>query len=199
MELHVAGREYSGAEAANVGLVNQAFPEDELEDRVLAIARRIAEVPPAVVTVNKRFVYAALEARGGRDRACGQRPPGGSSPPGTLGGRDLRKGEEEVRIASRSVDEHPERERGLQCEQNLRPWPVRQFIPVRIGGSRGPPEGTRAIGAGPPRRPGSAGLELFSGVRLGCRPAPKRAWAPRHRGRRSWRQLQAPSVSAAFS
>jgi len=65
----VAGREYSGAEAANVGLVNQAFPEEEFEDRVLAIARRIAEVPPAVVTVNKRFVYAALEARGGRATA----------------------------------------------------------------------------------------------------------------------------------
>ncbi len=31
--------------------------------------------------------------------------------------------------ASRSVDEHPERERGLQCEQNLRPWPVRKFYP----------------------------------------------------------------------
>jgi len=39
MELHVAGREYSGAEAAAVGLVNQAFPEDELEERVLEIAR----------------------------------------------------------------------------------------------------------------------------------------------------------------
>jgi enoyl-CoA hydratase len=66
MELHVGGREYMGAEAAGVGLVNQAFPEAELEARVVEIARRIAEVPPAVVTVNKRFVYAALEARGGR-------------------------------------------------------------------------------------------------------------------------------------
>ncbi len=66
MELHVAGREYSGAEAAAVGLVNQAFPEAELEQRVVAIAQRIAEVPPAVVAVNKRFVYTALEARGGR-------------------------------------------------------------------------------------------------------------------------------------
>jgi enoyl-CoA hydratase len=66
MELHVAGREYNGVEAANAGLVNQAFPDDELETRVLEIAKRIAEVPPAVVTVNKRFVYAALEARGVR-------------------------------------------------------------------------------------------------------------------------------------
>jgi enoyl-CoA hydratase len=66
MELHVAGREYDGVEAANAGLVNQAFPDDELETRVVEIAKRIAEVPPAVVTVNKRFVYAALEARGAR-------------------------------------------------------------------------------------------------------------------------------------
>src|SRR5262249_56811254 len=56
MELHVAGREYTGTEAAAAGLVNQAFPDDELEARVVEIARRIAEVPPAVVTVNKRFV-----------------------------------------------------------------------------------------------------------------------------------------------
>ena len=66
MELHVAGREYNGVEAATAGLVNQSFPDDELEPRVLEIARRITEVPPAVVTVNKRFVYAALEARGAR-------------------------------------------------------------------------------------------------------------------------------------
>ncbi len=66
MELHVGGREYTGTEAAGVGMINQAFPADELEARVVAIARRIAEVPPAVVTVNKRFVYTALEARGGR-------------------------------------------------------------------------------------------------------------------------------------
>ena len=66
MELHVAGREYSGVEAATAGLVNQSFPDDELEPRVFEIARRITEVPPAVVTVNKRFVHAALEARGAR-------------------------------------------------------------------------------------------------------------------------------------
>jgi enoyl-CoA hydratase len=66
MELHVAGREFSGEEAAAVGLVNQAFPAEELEERVLEIAVRITETPPAVVTVNKRYVYTALEARGAR-------------------------------------------------------------------------------------------------------------------------------------
>lgn len=66
MELHIAGREYSGEEAAQVGLVCQAFEADELEARVLEIAERITQTPPAVVTVNKRYVYTALEARGAR-------------------------------------------------------------------------------------------------------------------------------------
>jgi enoyl-CoA hydratase len=66
MELHVGGREYTGVEAAAVGMINQAFPEAELEERVVEIAARIAQVPPAVVAVNKRFVYTAVEARGGR-------------------------------------------------------------------------------------------------------------------------------------
>jgi enoyl-CoA hydratase len=66
MELHLTGRVYSGEEAARIGLVNQAFPAAELEERVLAIAKTITETPPAVVTVNKRYVYSALELRGGR-------------------------------------------------------------------------------------------------------------------------------------
>ena len=66
MELHLTGRVYAGEEAARIGLVNQAFPAAELEARVLQIAQTIAETPPAVVTVNKRYVYTALEARGGR-------------------------------------------------------------------------------------------------------------------------------------
>lgn len=66
MELHLAGREFSGAEAAQVGLVCQAFEPDELESRVLEIAQRISETPPAVAAVNKRYVYTALEARGAR-------------------------------------------------------------------------------------------------------------------------------------
>jgi enoyl-CoA hydratase len=66
MELHLTGRAYSGEEAARIGLVNQAFPPEELEQRVLEIAKTITETPPGVVTVNKRYVYTALEARGGR-------------------------------------------------------------------------------------------------------------------------------------
>ena len=66
MELHLTGREYDGDEAASVGLINQAFPEAELEARVLEIAQRIASVPAEVLAVQKRYVYTAVDARGGR-------------------------------------------------------------------------------------------------------------------------------------
>jgi enoyl-CoA hydratase len=66
MELHLTGRVYSGSEAAQVGLVNQAFPAEELEVRVLEIAKRICETPAAVVAVNKRYVHTAQELRGSR-------------------------------------------------------------------------------------------------------------------------------------
>ncbi len=66
MELHLAGRAYTGEEAERVGLVNQAFPAQELDARVLEIAERIAAAPPAAVAVNKRFVHTAMEAQGAR-------------------------------------------------------------------------------------------------------------------------------------
>ncbi|MBJ20313.1 MAG: enoyl-CoA hydratase [bacterium] len=66
MELQVAGREFSGTEAAAVGIINQAFAVDELEEKVLAIAQRITRTASAVLAVNKRAVHTALEARGGR-------------------------------------------------------------------------------------------------------------------------------------
>ena len=66
MELQVAGREFSGEEAAAVGILNQAFPVEELEAKVLAIAERMTGTSSAVLAVNKRAVHTALEARGGR-------------------------------------------------------------------------------------------------------------------------------------
>jgi enoyl-CoA hydratase len=66
MELHLTARVYSGEEAERVGLVNRAFAPAELEARVLEIASAMAQTPVAVLAVNKRFVYTALEARGSR-------------------------------------------------------------------------------------------------------------------------------------
>ena len=80
MELHLAAREFSGEEAERVGLVNQAFPPEELDARVLEIAERMAQTPIATLTVNKRYVYTAMEARGA------------PAPPGPVGCRHLRPG-----------------------------------------------------------------------------------------------------------
>jgi enoyl-CoA hydratase len=66
MELQVAGREFSGTEAAAIGLVNQAFEASELEAKVLEIAGRMANVAIPVLSVNKRAVHTAMDARGGR-------------------------------------------------------------------------------------------------------------------------------------
>lgn len=66
MELQVAGREFNGIEAAEIGLVNQAFAAEVLEERVLEIAARMATTSTAVLAVNKRSVYTAIEARQGR-------------------------------------------------------------------------------------------------------------------------------------
>lgn len=66
MELHLTGRVYVGADAVSAGLVNQVFPAAELDAKVLEIAQNIAGVPAAVLAVQKRYVYTAIEARGGR-------------------------------------------------------------------------------------------------------------------------------------
>jgi len=66
MELQVAGREFSGTEAAQVGIINQAFTAEDLEAKVLEIASRMAGTSSAVLAVNKRAVHTAIEARGGR-------------------------------------------------------------------------------------------------------------------------------------
>lgn len=66
MELQVAGRVFTGTEAASAGIINQAFAEEELEAKVLEIASGMAQTPSAVLAVNKRAVHTALEARGGR-------------------------------------------------------------------------------------------------------------------------------------
>lgn len=90
MEFYLTGREYSGAEAAAVGLVNQAFNADELDRRVLEIAARIALAPSPVRTVQKRFIYAALESIGARASV--------------MNGADLNNGPHMQALASGKID-----------------------------------------------------------------------------------------------
>jgi len=66
MELHLTGREFVGEEAVRIGIVNQLFSPEALEESVLAIAEQMAKSESSVLAVQKRYVYTALESRGGR-------------------------------------------------------------------------------------------------------------------------------------
>ena len=64
MEQMLTGDALTADEAVRVGFANRAFPVDDLEREVLAIAERVAKVPPEVQQINKRSVHRAMEAMG---------------------------------------------------------------------------------------------------------------------------------------
>ncbi|MDZ7675117.1 MAG: enoyl-CoA hydratase-related protein [Acidimicrobiales bacterium] len=64
MEMMITGDPISGTEAVRLGWANRAFPVDDLDDEVLAIAERIALIPSDVAQLNKRTVHRAMDAMG---------------------------------------------------------------------------------------------------------------------------------------
>ncbi len=64
MEMMVTGDSLSGVECARLGWANDAFPIEQLEGKVLAMAERIAGVPPELVQMNKRVVHRQMEIMG---------------------------------------------------------------------------------------------------------------------------------------
>jgi enoyl-CoA hydratase len=64
MEAMLTGDSMSGVEAVRVGWANAAFPVDQLDDEVVAVASRIAKMPPDVVQINKRVVHRQMEVMG---------------------------------------------------------------------------------------------------------------------------------------
>ncbi len=66
MEMMVTGDHLTGTEAVAHGWANAAFPADALDDEVLALASRIAAMPPDVVQLNKRAVHRQMEYMGMR-------------------------------------------------------------------------------------------------------------------------------------
>ncbi len=66
MEMMVTGDSISGDEAVRLGWANRAFDEADLDDAVLAVAKRIALIPTDVVSLNKRTVHRAMDAMGMR-------------------------------------------------------------------------------------------------------------------------------------
>lgn len=67
MEAMLTGDSMSGEEAVAAGFANRAFPAAELDEAVLAMAERVAKVPPDLQSLNKRVVHRAMEAMGMRD------------------------------------------------------------------------------------------------------------------------------------
>ena len=66
MEMMLTGDSISGVEAARLGWATRAYPADELEQRVVAMAKRIATLPPDLVQLNKRAVHRQMEIMGFR-------------------------------------------------------------------------------------------------------------------------------------
>jgi enoyl-CoA hydratase len=66
MELLLTGDSISGEEAARLGFANRAFPAEELDARVLEVARRVAKIPSDLQQLNKRSVHRAMEIMGAR-------------------------------------------------------------------------------------------------------------------------------------
>ena len=64
MESMLTGDSFTGVEAVQLGWANRAFPAEDLEERVLEIAKRIAQIPSELAQINKRTVHRAMEAMG---------------------------------------------------------------------------------------------------------------------------------------
>jgi enoyl-CoA hydratase len=64
MEALLTGDAMSGTEAAQWGFANRSHPAAELEAAVLAVAERVAKVPPDLLALNKRAAHRAMEAAG---------------------------------------------------------------------------------------------------------------------------------------
>jgi enoyl-CoA hydratase len=63
-ELALTGRALSGKEAAEIGLINQAVPFDQLEEEVRCRARELAQVPLSQLAAMKLIVNQACENMG---------------------------------------------------------------------------------------------------------------------------------------
>ena len=64
MELMLTGDSVDGAEAVRMGLANRCFANDELDERVLDMAERVAKIPSDLQQLNKRSVHRAMEIMG---------------------------------------------------------------------------------------------------------------------------------------
>ncbi|MBE3552879.1 MAG: enoyl-CoA hydratase/isomerase family protein [Kyrpidia tusciae] len=62
VELALLGDRISAAEAERLGLINRVVPPERLEEEALALAERLAAMPPLAVARTKRALYRGLSA-----------------------------------------------------------------------------------------------------------------------------------------
>jgi enoyl-CoA hydratase len=99
MEALLTGDHMTGVEAVAAGAANRAFPEADLDAGVLAIAERIAKIPPDLLALNKRAAHRAMDAMGIRNgiratadiQALGFHQPSSAEYMASLGQRDLKE------------------------------------------------------------------------------------------------------------
>ena len=71
LELIYTGRLLDGAHAAEMGLVNEVVADDDLDERVDALATQIGNGPTAAFAASKRIVHAVADAIVDFDQALG--------------------------------------------------------------------------------------------------------------------------------
>ncbi len=64
MEFMLTGSSLSGREAARLGYANRSYPEKDLEEKVLEIAKSVSTIPPDLQILNKRSVHQGMEIMG---------------------------------------------------------------------------------------------------------------------------------------
>ncbi|MDZ7784679.1 MAG: enoyl-CoA hydratase-related protein [Halioglobus sp.] len=64
MEMMLTGDSISGEECVSLGWANACYPAEDLEEKVLEVARRICQVPADLVQLNKRVVHRQMEVMG---------------------------------------------------------------------------------------------------------------------------------------
>ena len=64
MQMMLTGDSITGLEAVALGWANEAFPAEDLDEAVIAVARRICAIPTEVVQLNKRAVHRQMEFMG---------------------------------------------------------------------------------------------------------------------------------------
>ena len=66
MELMLTGDAMNGIEAVEKGFANRAYPAEQLDEKVLEHAERVAKVPADIQQMNKRSIHHAMEIMGMR-------------------------------------------------------------------------------------------------------------------------------------